>query len=117
MSVTDHIVQLAHRQNEGSGRKSKLGTPPGSVADLLGMKQLPPMENSEAIHTACTTAWMERARVDQVKRWIAVSGGAQTMVYSAVVFRGREAIPRPVGDADVVEVPAARTRPASRRQR
>jgi hypothetical protein len=23
MSVTDHIVQLAHRQNEGSGRKSK----------------------------------------------------------------------------------------------
>ncbi len=73
---------------DGLGRKSKFGTPPRVVAELLGMRQLPPCENSEAIHDACSHEWLRRAGLRQVQRWRATSIGPQPMIYSAVVFEG-----------------------------
>jgi hypothetical protein len=73
---------------DGSGRKSKFSTPPHAVADLLGMRRVPPTDASAEIHAACTAEWLRRAGVRQLHRWEAVSSAAQPMVYSAVVFSG-----------------------------
>ncbi len=75
---------------DGSGRKSKFGTPPHAVAELLGMRVLPPTEQSAVIHERCTAAWLARAGVTQLRRWVADStASGQPMIYSAVVFEGR----------------------------
>lgn len=99
---TEMLILLARRTwaagergalviTDGSGMKTKFGgtNMPRDVAALLGMRSLPPVDNAEVIHDACTAAWIERAGVRQVQRWRAVSRtSGLPMVYSAVVFEG-----------------------------
>jgi hypothetical protein len=74
---------------DGSGMKSKFGMPGRDVVELLGMRTLPPQDRADVVHGDCTAAWLARAGVKQLRRWVAVSRtSGQPMVYSAVVFEG-----------------------------